>query len=105
MAFLDTTRVAYSFFHRGEALFFLILYIRCKAWFSAASRASGVPDWLSFPRAPASGLVGCTCAGTRASSELSWATVWRLAHWRLQGSELKNYSRFHFPALCAFRCL
>lgn len=105
MAFLDTTRVAYSFFHRGGALFFLILYIRCKAWFSAASRASGVPDWLSFPRAPASGLVGCTCAGTRASSELSWATVWRLAHWRLQGSEVKNYSRFHFPALCAFRCL
>lgn len=33
------------------------------------------------------------------------ATVWRLAHRRLQTSELKNYSRFHFPALCAFRCL
>lgn len=28
-----------------------------------------------------------------------------LAHWRPQRSELKNYSRFHFPALCPFGCL
>lgn len=104
MAFLGI-RVSISSFHRGESLLFLISYIRCRAWFAAALKASGVRVWLSAPTAPASGLVSYTCAGTGASSELSWATVWRLAHWRLQRSELKNYSRFHFPALCAFRCL
>ena len=104
MAFLGI-RVSISSFHRGESLLFLISYIRCRTSFAADRRASGVRVWLSAPTAPASGLVSYTCAGTQASSELGWATVWRLAHWRLQRSELKNYSRFHFPALCAFRCL
>ncbi|TKC44825.1 hypothetical protein EI555_007351 [Monodon monoceros] len=42
---------------RGESLLFLISYIRCRAWFAAALKASGVRVWLSAPTAPASGLV------------------------------------------------
>ena len=62
---LNTTRVSYSSFHRGEAVFFFILHIWCKAWFSVAPRASGVPVWLPSPRAPASGLVVAPALGPR----------------------------------------
>lgn len=104
MAFLAMK--VFHFFLSSRRVLLLFSLINSSFWasFSAAPRASHISLVLCIQ-------CGCEWVGKfhlcRDSElpQLSWATVWRLAHWRLQRSELKNYSQFHFPAVCAFRCL
>ncbi|KAG8521642.1 Kelch-like protein 14 [Galemys pyrenaicus] len=71
---------------------------------SLASRASRCLSGAQLPvrlRLPA--RVGkLHLRGTLNFLSAQLGRVWRLTDWRLQTSELKNYSRFHFPDLCAF---